>query len=147
MTYSLASALFHLGLQGEAFKLVSKAVSFAGLRYFDILGNIKEHMQSISQVTEYPKDNRKKKRRRAPLSWDDVLSGALPYPTAIIPVMPDGRVSLPFCVIDDLIFHSISPFALKLHKDTLKWLFNNSETKIQKALRFKIFKNISQSES
>ena len=147
MTYSLASALFYHGLQEEAFKLAAKAVSLAGLRFFDILKEIKEHMQSISQVTEYPKDHeRKKSRRRGPLKWEDVFGCILPYPTVIIPVLPDGKVSLPFCVIGDLIFHSISPFALKLHPDTLNWLFSNRETKIQKALRCKLFIKTSQVE-
>ena len=141
LSYSLASALFHYGLKKEAFKLVSKAVAFSCLRPTDMLAKIKEHMQSISLVTEYPKDHdRKKTRRRGPLSWDDVLNSNLPYPTAIIPVLPNKKISIPFCVIGDLIFHSICPFALKLHQDTLDWLFNNKEIKIHKAFRFMLFK-------
>ena len=147
LTYSLASALRYHGLEQEAFKLVSKAVSFSCLRPYEMLAKIKEHMQSISIVTEYPKDHeRKKARRRGPLSWEDVLSSNLPYPTAIIPVLPNEKVLLPFCVIGNLIFHSITPFALKLHKDTLNWLFDKRETKIHKALRFTFFIKVSQPE-
>ena len=61
LTYSLASALFYYGLEEEAFKLVSKAVTFSSLRPTDMLAKIKEHMQSISIVTEYPKGHERKK--------------------------------------------------------------------------------------
>lgn len=139
LTLSLSSALDHRGFHDEALLLASKAVELSRLGFLDILAKIKELMQTLVpsiRITEYPSYPKKKKRRRDPLSWNEVLNNITPDPTLIIPVLPKGNVPPAFCVMDDLIFHSISQCALRLHRDTLQWLFPNMDTKIHKALRF-----------
>ena len=41
-----------------------------------------------------------------------------------------------FCVVDDLLFDSICPYALKLTMDSVKWIFNDEEVNLHIALRF-----------
>ena len=80
--------------------------------------------------------NRVKKARH--LSWDMLFSEIVPHPTIVIPLLADGTHSHAFCVVDDLIFDSSFPFALKLQKESVDWIFNGTQVSIYQALRFNV---------
>ena len=94
MTYSLASALYYHGLQDKAFKLASKATSFACLRYLDMLPKIKEHMQLFCEVTEFPKDHKRRKKIDVEVLYHGKMSSAV-----FSPIQP---LSFPCCLMGKL---------------------------------------------
>ena len=75
-------------------------------------------------------------RKRRPVEWDDLISNLTPYPTLVIPVMPDCSTTHAFCIVDDLIFDSSAQCALKLHMDSIRWILNGPEQGVHLALRF-----------
>ena len=53
----------------------------------------------------------------------DLLTDCTPYPTIVIPVGRNGYCGHCICVVDDLIFDAITPYALKLTTESLEWIF------------------------
>ena len=70
------------------------------------------------------------------MAWEDLFVDLMPYPTIIIPTLLDGTMTHAFCVVDDLIFDSITPFALQLKMESVQWIFNGAAVKIYQAIRF-----------
>lgn len=140
MIFSFASALFYCGFNDVALELASNALLFSDMHLIDILSEVREFMRTrvpeIGAATVYPFKGKKKNRRRGCLTWDTILKEFVPHPTIIIPLLPNGKVSDACCIVDDLIFHPISPRALKLQQETLNWIYNYSEVRIHKAIRF-----------
>ena len=139
----LASALFYCGFKEEAATLDSQKRIFALLTYDDALQRLIDLMPNlvpvIGRATFYnKKKNRNKRQQKAPrrITWDVLFSELVPHPTVIIPVGSDGLPSHAFCVVDDLIFDSTTPFALKLQKESVDWIFDDCELDIYQALRF-----------
>jgi hypothetical protein len=140
LIFSFASALFYCGFNDVALELASKALLFSDLTFIDIFKRLREIMRisvpEIGAATEYPLKRKKKDRCRESLTMDTILNKFVPHPTIIIPLLPKGKFSDAFCIVDDLIFHTVSPCALKLQQETLNWIYNDSEVRIHKALRF-----------
>ena len=70
------------------------------------------------------------------MAWENLFVDLVPFPTIIIPTLLDGTMTHAFCVVDDLIFDSITPFALKLKMESVQWIFNGAANKIYQAIRF-----------
>ena len=70
------------------------------------------------------------------MAWEKLFVDLLPYPTIIIPTLLDGTMTHAFCVVDDLIFDSITPFALQLKMESVQWIFKGAAIKICQAIRF-----------
>ena len=70
------------------------------------------------------------------MAWENLFVDLVPFPTIIIPTLLDGTMTHAFCVVDDLIFDSITPFALKLKMESVQWIFNGAAVKICQAIRF-----------
>ena len=84
-------------------------------------------------------EQRKKRLKKArQLTWDMLFSEIFPHPTIVIPLLADGTASHAFCVVDDLIFDASFPFALKLQKESVDWIFNETQVSIFYALRFNV---------
>jgi hypothetical protein len=69
----------------------------------------------------------------------DLLHRPSIYPTLVIPLGRDGSVSHAVCVVDDLIFDSTQPWALKCVEESLSWVCNCGEkgfVDISLAVRF-----------
>ena len=58
------------------------------------------------------------------MTWEVLFADLTPYPTIVIPIQADGTVRHAFCVVDNLIFDSLTPFALKLKRESVLWTFN-----------------------
>ena len=93
-------------------------------------------MPEIGRATVFERRTKNHNRRLRHLTWQTIFTDIQPYPTLIIPVLPDGSTSHAFCVVDDLIFDSITQYALKLEKESLNWMFNDSDMNVFLALRF-----------
>ena len=79
------------------------------------------------------KKTRIKTRR---ITWDILYAELVPHPTLVIAVMANETPSHALCIVDDLIFDSSFPFALKLKKESIEWIFNDCEVDIYQAFRF-----------
>ncbi len=140
LTYSFASALWYCGFRDEAIELSKQArplsclsmnVAIAGLR--SLMTNL---VPAIGLPTVLGKRCNGNNKRKRPFTWDHLFSDITPYPTLVIPVTATGRMTHCFTVVDDLLFDSISPYALKLRQDTIEWIFNDEDVSIFYALRF-----------
>lgn len=139
-TYSLASALFYCKHKAAAIELAGQAPRFAKMHRNQAITELKEFMKNLVPVigspTYYGIRTKRSSRKKRTLTWDDLFNIVTPYPTLVVPVTVDGNATHAFCVIDDLIFDSISPYPLKLQKESVDWIFNGVETQIDFALRF-----------
>lgn len=137
-TYSLASALLYCKFPLAGKILPTQAILFSDHHFDQAVSELIGFMVNIAPTIDRPTvfGRRTKRGFVRSLSWDDVFSKLTPYPTLIIPVLPDGSSPHAICVVDDLIFDSITTRALKLCQESLNWIFNDSETRIKFALRF-----------
>jgi hypothetical protein len=140
LVYSLASALHYCGYRAQAFQLASRVIQISSMRFVEGVSEVLDFMSisvpEIGKPTVYQKQNKKRKRRRGCLSLESILTELDPHPTIIIPVLSRKGISHAFCAIDDLVFDSVYPFALRLKQDTFNWMFEDEEIKIHKAYRF-----------
>jgi hypothetical protein len=88
------------------------------------------HAPTIGRPTKF---NVQGKRR---LTMKDLLENPTPYPTVVIPVRRNGYCSHCVCVVDDLIFDSITPYALRLHEDSFEWIFGVKIHRLHHVYRF-----------
>lgn len=140
LTYSMASALFYCGFTEPAKWLASQAPVFSGMDYATSITRFRGLMEFcvpiIGQPTIYGKRTARHNRFKRHFTWDDLFTGITSYPTLVVPILPNGCATHAFCVVDDLIFDSITTYALKLQMDSVNWVFNDAETRIFLALRF-----------
>ena len=62
------------------------------------------------------------KRRNRKITLQEVLDVVTPFPTIVIPCGNDDSVNHAVCVVDDLIFDSTQPYALKLTRQSFDWI-------------------------
>jgi len=140
ITYSLASALFYCGFHEQARILAQQATSFAGMDFDDAIVKLRGLMPhlvpEIGLATVYGVATSRHNRFRREMTWEQLFRDITPYPTVIIPISNQGIATHAFCVVDDLIFDSITPMALKLQQQSVDWVFNDAEMHIFVALRF-----------
>ena len=140
LTYSLASALFYCDFKTEAQILAEQAPQIIQFDFEESLLVLRTFMQNLVPViglpTLYGIRTKRHSRVKRRLTWDELFMNLTPYPTIVIPMMPDGRATHAFCVVDDLIFDSVTPQALQLRKESIDWIFNGSEVTLHRALRF-----------
>jgi hypothetical protein len=140
LTYSMASALFYCEFTEAAKWLASQAPIFSGMDYTTSITRFRSLMEFcvpiIGQPTIYGKRTARHNRFKRNITWDNLFTDITPYPTLVIPILPNGNATHAFCVVDDLIFDSITPYALKLQMDSVNWVFNDSDSRIFLALRF-----------
>jgi hypothetical protein len=145
LSYSLASALFYCGFDIAARILDSQARVFASLLFDDQLNRIKDLMPGLVPLIGRPtlynqrrcRNKKKKTTTKARcITWESLFDEIVPHPTLIVPVMPDGRASHAFCIVDDLIFESSFPFALKLQRESIEWVYGDPNIEIYQVIRF-----------
>jgi hypothetical protein len=104
------------------------------------ISRIREHMEAfvpvIGQPTVYGRKTKRHNKFQREFTWDILFTDITPYPTLVVPELPTGEKTHAFCVVDDLIFDSISQHALRLNMDSVKLIFNDMEPSIYMALRF-----------
>jgi hypothetical protein len=88
----------------------------------------------IGRATKYMKRSAKKRKR--PLTLQQVIDSFSPFPLLVVPRTSEGVINHALCVVDDLVFDSITHKALKLCPETFLWIFNDSPITIHQALHF-----------
>jgi hypothetical protein len=140
LTHSLASALFYCQLEFAAKLMASQGVVFSQKQFGDAIVELRSFMQNIAPCigtpTIYGIRTNTHSRKKRTLEWDDLFTKLTRYPTLVIPVLPDGSTNHAFCVVDDLIFDSTVPYAMKLTWESVKWICRGFDSKIYCALRF-----------
>jgi hypothetical protein len=140
LVYSLSSALHYCGYREQAFELASRVIQISAMPFSEAISEVLKFMSvsvpDIGRPTIFQKLNKKRKRRRGCISLENVVSTLDPHPTIIFPVLPKKGISHSFCVIDDLVFYSVYPYALRLHQKTFDWMFASESVTIHKAYRF-----------
>ena len=141
LTYSLASALFYCGFKNEGIVLAEQAPEFANLDFDQAIKELLLFMRNLVPLIGLPilyctrtKGHTRVKRK---MNWDDLFTEITPYPTIVIARTPNGATTHAFCVVDDLIFDSITPQALRLQMESVSWIFNGTDVVIHRALRFR----------
>lgn len=140
LTYSLASALFYCGYRDQATIFYHQAETLSNLNFEMSLKGIRSLMEmfipEIGKPTVFGRKIKRSSRLRRRITCEELVLNKTRYPTVVIPRMSDGTRRHAFCVVDDLIFDSITPFALKLKLESFEWIFNGSQVEIAEALRF-----------
>ena len=141
LVYSLASALRYCELSEQAQLLADAADPVSKKEDIndqmnDVLELMKNLVPLIGGATRFGIRNKGHNRQLKRLTWKKLFTKLTPYPTIIVPVRTNGDYSHAFCVIDDLIFDSSTPYALKLNMESVKWIFENDNVKILRAYRF-----------
>ena len=140
LTYSLASALYYCNFPDEAKWLYECAPSLSSMDFDFAISELRQHMETfvpiIGQPTIYGRKTKRHNKFKRELSWEELFRDITPYPTLVIPVLPTGERTHAFCVVDDLIFDSVTQYALRLEMESVKWVFNDVEPSIYLALRF-----------
>ena len=138
---SLASALHYIGLSEEALKLAEASTSAEHNSGSEAIAALRTSMALLVPILGRPTlfnfghTGRKKKV----LSVSDIYLKYTPYPTVVIPIGSDGSVNHAVCVVDDLIFDSTLPYALKCKHESLDWICTGKHggfVGIKQALRF-----------
>ena len=139
-TYSFASALFYCGFKDQAITLAEQASIFSDMDFDTAIKVLLDFMVDLVPVIGLPKKygirTKSHSRVKRKMTWVELFTELTAYPTIIIPRRPDGSTTHAFCVVDDLIFDSITPHAMKLHWETVQWIFNGEDVTIHRALRF-----------
>lgn len=140
LTYSLASTLFYCGFKMEAQILAEQAPFFFQLDFDEAIMSLRNLMKNLVPIiglpTLYGIRTKRHSRVKRTLTWEKLFSDLTPFPTIVIPMLPCGRTTHAFCVVDDLIFDSITPQALQLKKESIDWIFNGAPVELHLALRF-----------
>jgi hypothetical protein len=140
ITYSLASALFYCGFEEAAKVLAAQAPDLALGDYDTGLFKLKEFMLNlvplIGRATIYQKKTKRSDKKRRIMTWDNLINEKTIYPTLVIVSSEERGSNHAFCVVDDLIFDSTTPRALKLKMESIRWIFNEVDIKIHEAMRF-----------
>jgi len=120
--------------------LAEQARNFATFHYDESIAELRSFMTNIvphiGLPTLYGIRTKRSSRIKRQLTWDKLYTKLTPYPTVVIPLSPTRGTTHAFCVVDDLIFDSITPYALKLQQESIDWIFNNEKVDLHQALRF-----------
>jgi len=143
LSHSLASALFYC--DSRLFRLASEGLvdlgkSIAGIHFDAQIKHVRDYMENhvpiLGRPTLFGRRPNTHLRKLRHISWDELLLNITPFPTLVIPKLPSGRATHAFCVVDDLIFDSTTPTALKLCRDAVKWLFGETFPEMYQVIRF-----------
>ena len=136
--YSLANALNYCGYNEQSQTLAGHAELLSRMPLPMALNTIRNLMAALTPDIGGPVvyNLRTGKKRKRQMTVDQLLNDKTRYPTLVIPTRPDGSRTHAFCVVDDLIFDSITIQALKLCHESLEWIFNDEKIELHAVLRF-----------
>jgi hypothetical protein len=140
LSYSMANALFYCDFVEQARWLHDCAPALSIMDFDLAVNELRQKMMDFVPIIGLPtifgRKTKRHNRFQRPFTWDDLFSDISPFPTLVIPQLPTGERTHAFCVVDDLIFDSVSQFALPLNMESIRWVFNDIEPTIYLALRF-----------
>lgn len=138
--YSFASALFYCGFKDGAEWMYNAAPGLSELDYDNqirqLLSLAKTVVPLIGGARYYGRRTNRHDHCKRRMDWLTLFTVRTPYPTVVIPLLPDGRCTHAFCVVDDLIFDSTNPCALQLRMESVHWLFQGREAVVHEVYRF-----------
>ena len=128
LCYPMANALDYAEYSTQAVEILLEADRVASSGSEHQIGKLTQAMQAIIPVIASPTifnnrlttSNRSMKRK---LKWSDLFQERSEYPTIVIV----GDYEHAFCVVDDLIFDSMSARALRLCMESVRWLCGGQE--------------------
>jgi hypothetical protein len=136
---SFASALFYCGFRYAAEYLAEQAPVFSTMQLKAAIKSLRGLMLNLLPVIAIPSVYNVRpnthSRKLTKISWNEVIEKPTPFPTLIIPVLPNGSTSHAFTVVDDLIFDSSTQFAMRLGMESIRYIFD-SDCGIYCAYRF-----------
>jgi hypothetical protein len=140
LTYSLASCFHYCGLHFASRQLASAATEFSALHFDLQLEQLTEFMQNLCPVIGGATIYNQRLSRHGTfirrMAWQDLFTEIQPYPILVVPVLPNGSMTHAFSVVDDLIFDSITNYALKLNQESVDWIFNGESVELYEAIKF-----------
>jgi len=123
LVYSLASALYYMGLDKEANKMSDVADSATELDLKDALDAATAYMSEHAPcIAGYQSFGAFCLRKKHELSMKQLCVEKTPYPNIVVPLGKDQSLNHAVCVVDDLIFDSTQKYALKLKRKSLDWV-------------------------
>lgn len=136
LCYSMANVLVHAEYLEEGHKMYLQAPRLAEYQPEEQIGQLSHAMQTIIPVIASPTIYNQRlstgNRKKRLITWEELFKTLTPHPTVIIPGDPEHA----FCIVDDLIFDSTTPRAMKLCMDSVRWLCRGQEPTIQCVYRF-----------
>ena len=138
LVYCLASALFYMGFHLEAKRLSALAEDSSLMDRRSSLDSLLAHLEVVfPSLAGYESFGSLKKRKKKPISLEDICENHSVFPTIVIPLGNDNSLNHAVCVIDDLIFDSTQKVALKLKKESFDWICGEDGVhKIDGAIQF-----------
>jgi hypothetical protein len=136
-----ASSLHYCGLSSQGMSLQLQARRFEDLpkeiASIQLREDMRRKVPCIGECVMFNTKTSKNKSIKRNLSIQDLLENRTRFPTVVIPFGRDGYNNHSSRVVDDLIFDSIQPCAMKLCRDSLDWICGNDGMgSIDVAMRF-----------
>ena len=90
---------------------------------------LKKHMMQVAPIIGWPTNYNTKTRRnkKRKFTLKELAQSRTPFPTLVIPLGKNRSVNHAFTVVDDLIFDSSIPYALKCNMASFGWSCNSGE--------------------
>ena len=142
VSHSLASALYYCNSDWivACQALVQLGHTFSGTHFDYQIEKVKElmedHVPHIGRPVIFGRRTKNHHRKLRKMSWEELFSELTPFPTMVVPMLPSGQATHAFCVVDDLIFDSTTPCALKLCMDSVQWLSGEEIPHLYQVYRF-----------
>jgi hypothetical protein len=138
--YSIASALHYIGLRQEANTVLNRAKEVIGIPSNEQIKAMTQMMKEVvPKIGLYSIHNTADSRgvRKSEFSLEEFCQARNQYPCVCFPVGNDGSENHTITVVDDLIFDSTQPNALKLCADSVHWICGQQGClRIKSAYRF-----------
>ena len=130
----LASALHYIGFDHASGRLNNMSKQFLNLPLDQGINLIKNLMEElvpplgIAKMFNPPRQfvSRSKKQRHNRITIEQLLGNMTEFPTLVVPLGHDGSVNHAVCIVDDLVFDSTQPKALRLCQQTFDWVCGGS---------------------
>jgi hypothetical protein len=126
LPYSVASAMRYIGLRNEAERVASQAgllKQYPGdVALAKVVELIREFAPQIGGYKLFNTKTKKKKKAAHNMELDDLVRQRTPYLTIVQPIGSDGSQDHIVTVVDDLIFATRLPLALKLSRQAFQWV-------------------------
>jgi hypothetical protein len=122
----VASCLHYCGLKSEALAIALRARRYEDLpkeiALMEMRKDMKRLVPCIGECVTFNSATSKKKTIKRKLSIPDLIEKRTRFPTVVIPYGRDRSNNHSFVVVDDLIFDSTQPCAMKLCLESLDWI-------------------------
>ena len=132
--------LFYCGFESASHWVWEQAEYWSTLAMDTALYYVRGFMEAtvpvIGGVTIYMQRTSNHKKRH--LTIEEVIESPSPFPLLLVPEPKFGVVNNAICIVDDLVFDSITNKALRLCNETFLWIFNDEPITLLRAYHFNV---------